>query len=93
MLSSAHEAGRVQGSVWEKGDSRSAALQGPRGLLQGGRHNLRGQVEVLAQELDALVRQKPAVAPTCITKGCQAHLPPGSHPYPFYTLKPCRGCR
>ena len=74
MLSSAREAGKVQGNVGEKGNSRSAALQGARGLLQGGRHNLRGQVEVLAQELDALVRQEPAAAPTCITTECQAHL-------------------
>lgn len=36
------------------------ALQRPRALLEGGRHNLGGQVQELSQELNARVGQKPA---------------------------------
>eukprot|EP00955_Chlamydomonas_euryale_P084812 364007-Chlamydomonas_euryale.AAC.9 len=40
-----------------------AALQRPGGLLQGGRHDLRRQVQVLTQVLDALVSEEPAEQP------------------------------
>mmetsp|Transcript_2475 Transcript_2475/g.6261 ORF Transcript_2475/g.6261 Transcript_2475/m.6261 type:complete len:208 (-) Transcript_2475:50-673(-) len=41
--------------------ARRLALHGAGGLLQGGGHHLGGQVEVLAQEVNAGVRQKPVV--------------------------------
>jgi len=44
------------------------ALQGPLGLLQGGRHHILGQAQVVAQVVDALVSQEPAS--TCVI----AHL-------------------
>jgi hypothetical protein len=38
----------------------TTALERPGRLLQRGRHNLRRQVEVFAQKLNALISQEPA---------------------------------
>lgn len=45
------------------------ALQGASRLLEGGGHDLRRQVQVLAQELDARVSQEPVVMAPSITLG------------------------
>jgi hypothetical protein len=44
-------------------------LQGTGGLLEGGRHNLRGEVEVLAEVLNALVGQEPVIMPPAVANG------------------------
>ncbi len=46
-------------------NSRATTLQRAGRLLEGGWHNLRRQVQVLAQELNALVSQEPAAAYAC----------------------------